>query len=231
MRKLIILALLSPLSAFAQGTLGGTNDTFDGPSSYSDFGPNYSMFGQMNINMGGFLYQDHMNYSWQGTNDDGEIEEVTVIAKRLVNHGWQLYSFINLNLTGEEICTNYTDGGHCNATDTFYDPNKTPIDEGCQTVTGHRGPLTGQEANDLNVEYLNGQAVGAAVLTAFSTGGGLAIGGAPGGLIAALGAAVATYSSFVGELPFKYGDNVDWTLEVCNDGEGGVNSTLHTDIT
>jgi len=232
MRKLLLLVLLAPLSALAQFGPSDDSDTFGGDLSdeYFNFSRNHSMFGAQDVFNGGLGY-DNVFYGWNGFDEDDEpIDEIIVTAKRRVDRGWELWLFIDWNFDGTQVCANYSDGGTCTHYDTFYDPELIPIAGGCQSMQGTLGPLTGQEANDLNVEYLNEQALGSAIITAGATGIGALVGGGAGALIGAAGGVVTTINGFVGELPFTAGDTVEWTLDVCNDGAGGVDSSLGVTI-
>lgn len=233
MRRLILLLPFFPFAVAAQ--LEPLSTTMPAlqleDTTFFEFGPNYSVFAQRDVHLYGTRYEFAVNYSWYGFDDDEEeIDEIVVVAKRRVNRGWQLWSFVQWNLAGDLICTGYTDGGHCNMSQYVYDLKEIPVAGRCQTIQGETGPLTGTEANELNVDYLNGNAIGASLITASSAVLGSAAGGLPGTLIGAAGAIVTTMSGFIGELPFTAGDTVTWTLTVCNDGEGGVNSTMDVEI-
>lgn len=231
MYKLLAAFLILPTGAMAQFSLTNQTDTFDDDQRYFAYGSNFSHFARSNFTSGGIHYAHHIDYSWSGFDEDDEpIDEIVVTARRRVARGWQLYMYLDLNFSGYQVCTNYTDGGHCNATETIYDPENIPIAGGCQTVTGSTGPLSGQQANDLNVEYLNSRATGSALITAGTTVLGYGVGGNIGALLGAAGGVVTSISGFVGELPYTAGDIVDWTLEVCNDGRGGVDSRLTVNI-
>lgn len=233
MRTLIMFALLCPISALAQLDLLSQTNSFyrleSGP--YFNYGSNFSMLAIPNLTIDGLEYAHSINFAWNGFDADEEpIDEIIVTAKRRVNRGWELWMYMDLNLSGNEICTNYTDFGHCNVTQTVYDLARIPIAGICQTEEGQLGPLTGQQANELNAEYINEGQVGSTIVTIATTGVGLGLGGWPGGLIGAMGGVVTSISGFVGELPFTAEDNVVWSLTVCNDGEGGVDANMNVTI-
>lgn len=231
MYRLLIAVMLIPTGAMAQLNLSNQTDTFGDDQRYFAFGSNFSHFARSNFTSGGIRYAHYIDYSWNGFDEDDEpIDEIVVTARRRVDRGWHLYMFLELNFSGYEVCTNYTDGGYCNATEIMYDPETIPIAGRCQTVSGSTGPLTGQQANELNVEYLNSRATGGAIVTAATTVLGWGVGGSIGALLGAAGGVVTSINGFVGELPYTAGDIVDWTLEACNDGEGGVNSSLSVNI-
>lgn len=231
MHRLLIALLLIPAGAMAQTSLSTYADTFGDDQRYFNFGSNFSHYARSNFTSGGIHYAHHIDYAWTGFDEDDEpIDEIVVTARRRVDRGWQLYMFLDLNFSGDRVCTNYTDGGHCNAHATEYDLENIPIAGRCQTVSGTNGPLSGDEANALNVEYLNGQAAGSAIITGIGIILGRGVGGNIGALIGGTSGAITSINGFVGELPFTAGDIVDWTLQVCNDGQGGVNSRLNTTI-
>jgi hypothetical protein len=215
----------------AQTSLSNQSDTFGDDQRYFTFGSNFSHYARSNFTSGGIRYAHYIDYSWNGFDEDDEpIDEIVVTARRRIDRGWQLYMYLDMNFSGYEVCTNYTDGGHCNATEIMYDPENIPLAGRCQTVNGSTGPLTGQQANELNVDYLNSRATGGAIITGMTTVLGFGVGGTMGALLGAAGGVVTSINGFVGELPYTAGDIVDWSLEACNDGRGGVSSRLTVTI-
>ena len=163
MRKLLALVMLMPMTAFAQ--LQEPDDEIQ-TEYWFQYGSNWSSHAWNDVTYGGNNYEHYVDYSWHSFLDDEEeepLDEIVVIGERQsFLAGWQLYAYLNLNLTGQEICTNYTDGGHCNVYEYVYDAENMPLEGGCQTIQGTTAPLTAQQANQLNNADVQSNAVGPA---------------------------------------------------------------------
>jgi len=157
----------------------------------------------------------------------------------MVDSSTSLWAHLRLGYYKDKVCTHYSDGGDCLQTETRFGIG--PLDPKCQTTNCQSGPLTASRANSMNLQAAQASHAGAAITTTLS-GFALAILTNGLGLAPAIqyGTGIAAGAGFMGltwpssvedlEAPYKAGDNVSWTLEVCNDGNGGVNATLSQEI-
>lgn len=155
MRILLLVSLMISASAFAQIDENGDSDTFGGGTTYYELGANYSFLRQENFWEGGSFIDSRDNLVWTGFDDNDEpIDEIIVIgSRRQLGAYFELSAELEFGDMFNRVCDGYTDGGHCNSYDTIVNVETWPLANVCQTVSGTMGPITGEEANGLNLEY------------------------------------------------------------------------------
>lgn len=160
------------------------------------------------------------------------MDEIIVRAQRSqAGAQWQLMMELKFGDMYNRVCTNYTDGGWCNAYENQIDVANWPVAGGCQSVSGSTLPLSAGDAQALNLEHQQaealidgGLALGAALGAAVATSGQLVVVQLLAGGTVGLGTIVATYPD-AGDFPFSAGDVVTYEIEACNDGAGGMDVT------
>lgn len=223
------------------GQTNDFNDTFgsmgDDSETYFSSGPNWTSLERTNFSELGSFYNYGNDSTWDGIDDGDEvIEEIIVTARRRVRpggNGLELWGTLSFgNMFGEEICTGYSDGGHCIMTEIMWDEDELPLSPRCQSASGSTAPLTAAEAEQMNVDYLNnlntsnivqGVLVGG-LITTLTNGAAIPL------WVRAMSGAAATVAigsqGYTGDLPFAAGDVVTYSLSACNNGEGGVDGSI-----
>lgn len=249
MKNAIILGMLllstHSLAQFERDmTFGNTLDQFDAGQIYFDFGPNYSFVRQDNFWDGGTFYDSRFDLSWNSLDDDEPpeeeepMDEIVVIGIRERQNLTSLWAQLTIgNWFGGTECTMYSDGGHCLIREPIIgDPDSFPLDPRCQTVKGVTPPLTMAQAEEYNLAAMQNEhfvnsliSTGAALGAAYLTSGAslttqLLATGTIG--LGSLIAGMPDASSF----QFDENDVLEYTLEACNNANGGVDSTLSLTI-
>lgn len=232
----LVMALLP-----AQG-LGGEFDDSEGiidTQMSFEFGQNYFWMGRDSFVELGNYWDYGMDLNWTGFDDEAEpIDEIVVVGRRRIGGRLELFGNFYFGAPYTRICSGYSDGGYCIGTSIrMADAKSFPLDPPCQQVTGTMGPLSPEQAGQLNLEHRQEQHfwsgvayTGAAIGATLATRGGAV-------LAAILADGALGVSQLVsgwpqaGETPYQEGQTVTYTVSACNDADnGGIDMTVDVEI-
>lgn len=228
---------VAPVTSEA-GEFADSEPFIDSQMSF-EFGQNYSWLARDSYVELGSYWDYGMDLQWTGFDDDAEpIDEIVVVGRRRIGGRLELFGQFSFGAPYTRICSDYSDGGYCLGSHIkMADAKSFPLDPPCQQVAGTMGPLSQEQAEQLNIEHLQGQHfwsgiayTGAAIGATLATRGGAV-------LAAILADGALGVSQLVsgwpqaGDTPYEEGHTVTYTVSACNDADnGGIEMTVDIEI-
>ena len=223
-------------------SLGGQleeRDAFFDTRMTFEFGENYYWLERDSYAELGSYWDIGMDLSWTGFDDDAEpIDEIVVVGRRRIGGRLELFGQFHFGAPYTRICSGYSDGGYCiGGAIRVADAKSFPLNPPCQQVTGVMGPLSAEQAEQLNLEHRQGVYFWSGVgYTGAAIGATLATRG--GALLAAVLADGAVGITQMisgwpqsGDAPYEEGQTVTYTVSACNNNDlGGIDLDVDVEI-